>query len=185
MRGNELCQHLWACRQTELHLLVVFLWGNLKDWFSSNALLGWPWWAHMDDLNLGRIQPPAAFQMGVMWAILCKTGGFDLKRGANVFEEISVCSFIAKVTTFVLFCNQTSWFGIFSKLLYFLLHPFTVHCCRSNADAEAGFTSGRTSQPTTALQHEEVSKVWLSGLSGRHLVLVLRLRSGAVSRGIC
>lgn len=60
---------------------------------------------------------------------------------------------------FVLFCNQTSWFGIFAELLNFLLHPFTVRCCGSDVDAEAGFTPGRTSQPTTALQHEEVSKV--------------------------
>jgi len=39
--------------------------------------------------------------------------------------------------------------------------------------AEAGFTPGRTSQPIRALQHEEVSKVWLSGLSSMYLVLVL------------
>lgn len=43
-----------------------FIWGSLEDWFSGNAPVGWLWWAHTDDLNLGRTQPPAAFQMSVM-----------------------------------------------------------------------------------------------------------------------
>lgn len=60
---------------------------------------------------------------------------------------------------FVLLCKPTSLFGVFAELLYFLLHPFAVHCCRSDVNAEAGFTPGRTSQPATALQHKEVSKV--------------------------
>lgn len=58
----------------------------------------------------------------------------------------------------VLFRNQTSLFGIFAELLYFLLHLFMVHCCGSDADGEAGFTPGRTSQPMRSLQREEVSK---------------------------
>lgn len=66
-----------------------------------------------------------------------------------------LCSFTAHG---LLFCNQTSLSGIFAELLCFLLHPFVVHGCGSDADGEAGFTPGRTSQPMTSLQHKEVSK---------------------------
>lgn len=86
----------------------------------------------------------------------------------------------------VLFSNQTPLFGIFAELLYSLLHPLMVHCCGSDADGESGFTAGRTPRPLASLQHKEVSKGWLFGLSSEYLVLVLRLPSGAVShRGVC
>lgn len=56
-----------------------------------------------------------------------------------------------------------------------------VHCCGSDAGGEAGLTLGRTSQPMTSLQHKELSKGWLFGLSRKCLVLILSLHSGAVS----
>lgn len=42
-----------------------FVWGNWENWSSSNAAWAGPG-GHMDDLNVGRMQPPAAFPMDVM-----------------------------------------------------------------------------------------------------------------------
>lgn len=159
---------------TQTHLPVVLY----QEIWRTGSKQCWPRWAPLADVNLERVQPPAAFQMDVMWAILCKITGFELKWGTKFSEEISGV-FLQHMA--VLFCNQTPLFGIFAELLYSLLHPLMVHCCGSDADGESGFTAGRTPRPLASLQHKEVSKGWLFGLSSEYLVLVLRLPSGAVS----
>lgn len=125
----------------------------------------------MDDLNLGRTQPPAAFQMGVMWAVLCRTGGFDLKWGTNVFEEISVCSFTARICV-ALQTNLLVW-G-FCRVALFSASPICSTLLWKGCWCWSRFHTRQN-----ALQHKEVSKVWLSGLSSKYLVLALRLCSGA------
>lgn len=62
MRGRELCQHLWPCCHTKLHLLVVLPGGTGRTGPQAWAGPG----GHVDDLNVGRMQPPAAFPMDVM-----------------------------------------------------------------------------------------------------------------------
>lgn len=71
---------------TQTHLLVVL---SQEIWRTGSKQC-WPCWAPLADVNLERIQPPAAFQMDVMWAILCKISGFELKQVSNVSEEVSV-----------------------------------------------------------------------------------------------
>lgn len=77
--------------------------------------------------------------------------------------------------------TQLCWFatkalclGFLLKLLHFLLPLFVVQCCGHDADAGAGFTPARTSQPVTALQQKEVSKVLL-GYPADASCLFLRL----------
>lgn len=44
------------------HLLVVL---SQEIWRTGSKQC-WPCWARLADVNLGRVQPPAAFQMDVM-----------------------------------------------------------------------------------------------------------------------
>lgn len=78
--------------------------------------------------------------------------------------------------------NQTSFFGTFAELLYFLRHPVMVQSYGSNVGAELISHQGERliSQSATAQQHDKVSEVQPSGLSRRYLGLVPRLRSGAL-----